>query len=136
LELGLVIVATREPQESVVLEVIRQLGLELQVIFNKGAVMVLPPGVNKASGLNRALQELDLSSDRVVGVGDAENDHAFLDSCGLSVAVANALPALKEHADLVTSAANGAGVLELVDRLLNHRLPARKRPRRPSSGPA
>jgi hypothetical protein len=29
-----------------VLETIRELGLELQVIFNKGAVMVLPAGVN------------------------------------------------------------------------------------------
>ena len=26
-------------------------GLELQIIFNKGAVMVLPPGMNKAAGL-------------------------------------------------------------------------------------
>src|SRR5262245_55643942 len=36
---GHVIVATREPHEQAVLEVIRDLGLELQVIFNKGAVM-------------------------------------------------------------------------------------------------
>src|SRR5687768_15998307 len=44
---GEVIVATREPHETAVLETIRDLGLELQVIFNKGAVMVLPAGVNK-----------------------------------------------------------------------------------------
>src|SRR5581483_4594960 len=50
LEIGRVIVATREPQQVAVLEVIRTLGLELQVIFNKGAVMVLPSGVNKATG--------------------------------------------------------------------------------------
>ncbi len=40
-----------EPYEKVALEVIRDLGLELQVIFNKGAVMILPSGVNKATGL-------------------------------------------------------------------------------------
>src|SRR4029450_10366011 len=39
---GRAIVATREPHETTVLEVIKALGLELQVIFNKGAVMVLP----------------------------------------------------------------------------------------------
>ena len=60
------------------LEAIRDLGLELQVIFNKGAVMVLPSGVNKATGLDAALDELGLSPHNVVGVGDAENDHAFL----------------------------------------------------------
>src|SRR5687768_16426040 len=44
LSTGHIIVATREPYENVVLDVIRDLGLELQVIFNKGAVMVLPTG--------------------------------------------------------------------------------------------
>jgi hydroxymethylpyrimidine pyrophosphatase-like HAD family hydrolase len=122
LELGLVIVATREPQESVVLQVIRDLGLELQLIFNKGAVMVLPPNVNKASGLKRALKLMGLRPERVIAVGDAENDHAFLDYCGLGVAVGNALPAVKEHADLVMSGSNGAGILELTEQILSDRL--------------
>src|SRR5204863_455237 len=52
------------------------------------------------------------------GVGDAENDHAFLAYCERGVAVANALPALKEMADLVTRADHGAGVVELIDHLL------------------
>jgi hydroxymethylpyrimidine pyrophosphatase-like HAD family hydrolase len=87
------------PNETTVLEVIRELGLELEIVFNKGAVMVLPPGVNKASGLVAALAELGLSLHNSVGVGDAENDHAFLSLCEVSVAVAaNALPALKEPA--------------------------------------
>ncbi len=51
LSVGHSIVATWEPQQTIVLEVIRELGLELQIIFNKGAVMVLPPGMNKAAGL-------------------------------------------------------------------------------------
>ena len=42
LSVGEVIVATTEPNQEVVLTTIRDLGLELQVIFNKGAVMVLP----------------------------------------------------------------------------------------------
>jgi hydroxymethylpyrimidine pyrophosphatase-like HAD family hydrolase len=118
LALGRVIVATWEPQEAAVLEVIRELGLELQVIFNKGAVMVLPSGVNKASGMDAALADLGLSRHNAVGVGDAENDHAFLARCECSVAVANALPALKQRADLVTAGERGAGVAELIDRLV------------------
>ena len=50
LSVGKSIVATLTPNATAVLEVIQALGLELQVIFNKDAVMVLPPGVNKASG--------------------------------------------------------------------------------------
>ena len=94
---------------------IRELGLELQIVFNKGAVMVLPAGVNKASGLKAALDDLGLSSHNVVAVGDAENDHAFMRASAYAVAVANALPAVKDTADLVTKGARGAGVMELIE---------------------
>jgi hypothetical protein len=115
---GRVVVGTHVPHEDQVLDVIRTLGLELQVIFNKGAVMVLPSGVNKATGLQVVLDELRLSPARVIGVGDAENDHAFLALCGCGVAVANAIPSLKKEADIVTRAKNGRGVLEIIEGLL------------------
>jgi HAD superfamily hydrolase (TIGR01484 family) len=118
LSVGRVIVATWHPNEDVVLDTIRELGLELQVIFNKGAVMVLPSGINKASGLQAALAELRLSPHNALGIGDAENDHAFLTLCECAVAVANALPALKERCDLVTDGDHGRGVSELAERLL------------------
>ncbi|MBX3413959.1 MAG: HAD family phosphatase [Pirellulales bacterium] len=118
MDVGHVIIATWEPHETVVLATIRDLGLELQVTFNKGAVMVLPPGVNKASGLAAALEELGISRHNVVAVGDAENDHALLDAAEVGVAVANAVPMLKERADLVTVGDHGGGVAELIDRLV------------------
>src|SRR5215218_3435277 len=129
LSVGRVIVATYEPHETTVLQVIRDLGLERQVIFNKGAVMVLPSGVNKASGLTCALTELSIEAADVAGVGDAENDHALLQLCGVGAAVANALPSLKEHADLVLSKTHGAGVSELIERILDGSIDAT--PRRP-----
>jgi HAD superfamily hydrolase (TIGR01484 family) len=122
LSIGRSIVATVEPYDKVVLEAIKDLGLELQVIFNKGAVMVLPSGVNKATGLKAALKELGVRPDSVVGIGDAENDHAFLECCGLAVAVGNALPSLKERAHFTTSRGHGAGVAELIERWLTRGL--------------
>lgn len=118
LDSGRVIASTWHPHETTVLSVIRDMGLELQVIFNKGAVMILPEGVNKGSGLTAALQHLQFSRHNVVGVGDAENDHSFLTRCACSVAVANALPALKDQADYTTHADHGDGVVELTERLL------------------
>ena len=126
ISVGRVIVATWEPHEKTVLETIRDCGLELQVIFNKGAVMVLPAGVNKATGLRAALAELNMSPHNAVGVGDAENDHAFLSICECSVAVANALPAVKAKADIVTFADHGAGVTELIDEMLADDLESRE----------
>jgi HAD superfamily hydrolase (TIGR01484 family) len=115
---GRSIVATWQPHETTVLQVIRDLGLELQIIFNKGAVMVLPASVNKAAGLAAALKELELSHHNVVGVGDAENDHAFLRACGCAAAVANALPTVKDMADVRLAGDHGAGVIELMDRMI------------------
>jgi len=126
ISVGRVIVATWEPHETTVLATIRDLGLELQVIFNKGAVMILPAGVTKASGLASALQKMEISPHNTVGVGDAENDHALLASCECSVAVANALPTLKSAADIVTTADHGAGVVELIDEMLRDDLASRE----------
>lgn len=119
LSVGHVIVATVEPHHTAVLEVIRENALELQVIFNKGAVMILPAAVNKATGLKAALDSFGLTPDATIAVGDAENDHAFLECSGLPVAVANALPALKDRVAFVTQSNAGAGVTELIRSLLD-----------------
>jgi hydroxymethylpyrimidine pyrophosphatase-like HAD family hydrolase len=119
---GRVIVATWEPHEKAVLEVIHELGIEWQVIFNKGAVMALPTGVNKATGLTAALEQMALSPHNVVAVGDAENDHSFLKMCAFSAAVSNALPAVKDTADLVTRADHGDGVSELIQAIIDNDL--------------
>src|SRR5262245_21026243 len=119
LSVGRVIIATWEPHEVAAVSLIKKLGLELEIIFNKGAVMILPSGVNKATGLAAALEEMELSPHNVVGVGDAENDHAFLRAVGYGVAVANALPKLKETADRVTKEARSAGVIELIGQIIS-----------------
>jgi len=113
-----VIFATWRPHEATILDVIQSLGIEYQIIFNKRAVMVLPSGINKATGLAKVLKRMQISPASVVGVGDAENDHAFLESCAVAAAVENALPALKERCDLVLTRDHGGGVVELIDRLL------------------
>lgn len=118
ISVGRAVIATTEPHYPVVLKAIHKFGLELQLTFNKGSVMVLPSGVNKATGLARALEEIGEKSRDTVGIGDAENDHAFLAACGCGVAVANALPSLKSRAHFVTRGTHGAGVVEVIDELL------------------
>jgi hydroxymethylpyrimidine pyrophosphatase-like HAD family hydrolase len=116
---GRAVVATTDIHEQTVRGAIRELRLDLDVTLNKGSLMVLPAGVDKRFGLMQALVELSLPPEKVVAIGDAENDHPFLMACGFAVAVANALPELKSHADLVTAGANGIGVTEVIDHLLS-----------------
>jgi hydroxymethylpyrimidine pyrophosphatase-like HAD family hydrolase len=117
-DVGHAVVATWRPHDMAVREVIHELKLEWNVILNKDAVMALPAGVNKASGLRAALNELGRSLEETVGIGDAENDFCLLRVCAVGVAVANALTSVKKRADLVTAGDHGAGVAELVDRII------------------
>ena len=119
LSVGRVIVATQENYYGVVSQIITDLALDLRIIMNKGALMVLPGQINKATGLLEALYQLNIPAAEVVGMGDAENDHAFLELCGFSAAVANALPGLKANVRFVTRGDHGAGVEELISTLLH-----------------
>ena len=116
--IGKVIVDTRVPHHSAVLQVIQEMGLELQIIFNRDAVMVLPAGVNKATGMDHALRKLGLSPHEAIGIGDAQNDHSFLERCECAVAVANALPTIREVAAFTTTGEAGHGVAEVIDELI------------------
>lgn len=117
-EVGRSIVAGWEPDQAVFLEAVRQLGLELNIIFNKGALMLLPTGVNKASGLRAAARELNLRTSAFVGIGDAENDHSFLSTCGCACAVSNAVDSLKAEVDIIAPEDHGTGVEWVLERLL------------------
>ena len=126
ISVGRSIIATWKPHETEALAAIRDLGLELHIVFNKEAVMILPSTVNKATGLKMVLEKMQLAPGEIVGVGDAENDHAFITLCGLGVAVDNAIPALKEAADLVTAGARGEGVAELIEMIVTDTLEGRR----------
>lgn len=121
-EVGRVIVATWLPYHTAVLRAIQETGLELLVVFNKNAVMVLPTGINKATGLDYALRKLGLSFHEAVGVGDGENDHSFLERCECAVAVSNAVPSVREISAFVTKSEGGEGVAELIDELIGNDL--------------
>ncbi len=114
-DLGSSIVATDEPYAEAALAAIRETGVERTLVFNKGSLMLLPGGVTKGTGLLAALTTFELSPHNLCGIGDAENDHALLALCECSVAVADAVPALRERADHVTRGKGPAGVVEFIE---------------------
>ena len=63
---GQAICATSESNARAVFDTIHELGVELQVVFNKGSAMVLPSGTNKATGLQIAAERLALSRHNIV----------------------------------------------------------------------
>jgi hypothetical protein len=118
LSVGRAILSTWEPFESAVVHTIHEMELDLQIVFNKHSVMVLPASVNKATGLTVALDRPGETAEATVAVGDAENDLVMLGMAGCAVAVGNALTSVKERADLVMPGRAGEGVRELIDQIV------------------
>ena len=111
---GEVILATHGEYAPTVLEVIGELGLDCQIVRNRTELMVVPAGVTKGTGLAAVLARLHLSPHNTIAVGDAENDLSLFGSAEIGAAVADAVPSLREHADLVLDQPDGAGVAEML----------------------
>jgi hydroxymethylpyrimidine pyrophosphatase-like HAD family hydrolase len=104
-------------------EVLDRIKVDWKIIHNRRDVMLLPSGIDKASGLAAALNDLQISRHKVVAVGDAENDAPMLQYAGLGIAVADAVLVLKERADVVMSGGAGTGVAELAHYIIRNELP-------------
>jgi hydroxymethylpyrimidine pyrophosphatase-like HAD family hydrolase len=120
---GEVLLAMDAIHDRVALEEISRLGLDSQLVRNRAALMILPAGVSKGSGLSEALGELGISHHNAIGLGDAENDHALLEACEVGIAVENAIAALKAHADMVLTEPDGGGIARFLRELLRGEVP-------------
>ena len=111
---GEVLLAIDGEHAATVVEVIGMLGLDCQIVRNRTAVMVLPAGVTKGTGLGAVLTEMTLSPHNTIAVGDAENDLSLFGVAEIGAAVASAVASVREHADLVLEKEDGAGVADLL----------------------
>ncbi len=116
--IGRSMVATSARNAERIEMVIERGGFDLHVVGCGERVLVLPAGVDKGSGLSHALADLGLGRDRVVAVGDEENDIALFSGCALRAAVGTASPQLKAAADIVLPGGCEESMRRLADLLL------------------
>jgi hypothetical protein len=114
MERGMAIAATWLPHDQAVWEVLRASGGGASVDYNKGAVMIAPMGTSKGAGLERLLTICGLSPRNVAAFGDAENDLSMLKLAEVAVAVSDAVPAVRDMADVVAAEPGPRGVLEIL----------------------
>lgn len=113
-EQGLAIAATWTPHDQALWRILSSHGSSTSIEYNKSAVMVLPPGATKGTGLERLLALCGLSPRNLAAFGDAENDLSMLTLAEVSVAVADAVPAVIETSDVLATAPGPQGVLEIL----------------------
>jgi hydroxymethylpyrimidine pyrophosphatase-like HAD family hydrolase len=115
--------------EDQIARILKQQRTRWKLVRNRDELMIVPPGVTKATGLVTALKDMGIAPQQVAAIGDAENDAPLLAACGLGVAVQNAVPPLKKKSQVVLKGSYGKGVVELVDWLLNAKRRAKRRRR-------
>ncbi|MGD9317433.1 MAG: DUF5752 family protein, partial [Anaerolineae bacterium] len=115
LERGRATVSTTTPHDETVWRVLNEWGGDATVVHNRGVVRVLPPGAAKGAGLERLLELCGFSPRNLVSFGDGEDDRSLLQLGETGVAVADAVPSLKEIADVVTTQPGPAGIVEAIE---------------------
>ena len=84
----------------------------------KYLVEVLTKGVNKAFGLEKLAQKLNIEPSEIAAIGDAANDNEMLEYAGLAIAMGNASEEVKAIADIVTDTNENNGVIKAIDKLI------------------
>jgi len=75
-----------------------------------GYYEVVPKGFSKASGMKFLADYLKMSMEQTVAIGDSNNDRAMMECAGFSIAMGNAVDAIKEMADFVTTDVKEDGI--------------------------
>ncbi|WP_045523325.1 Cof-type HAD-IIB family hydrolase [Neobacillus niacini] len=80
-------------------------------------------GVTKGTSLNSLIQQLGISRDEVIAIGDSNNDLSMIQFAGLGVAMGNASEAIKAQADFVTDTNMNDGVAKVVEEFILKTIP-------------
>jgi len=79
---------------------------------------IMPPGVDKAFALEKLMEHLNLSVESLICVGDGYNDVSMMKYAGLGVAMDNAHPGVKEHADYITKSNDEDGIVDVLEKFM------------------
>ncbi|HEU4368697.1 MAG TPA: HAD-IIB family hydrolase [Methylomirabilota bacterium] len=112
---GRVIVGTGHSYEAEVRAVLAAAGVDLRLVRNRAALMLLPAGVSKGSGVRRAMQRLGVSFHDVLAIGDAENDVDLFAACGYAACPGSAVAEVAAVADWVFPGDDGAAVVRAIE---------------------
>ncbi len=103
-----------------------QLTEEEREIFGKDYILYqhehyaefVAKGYGKAAGMKRMTEYLDIPPKNCIAMGDSSNDTDMLLSAGISVAMGNAIPEIKEICTYVSCDAKDGGVAEALEKFI------------------
>ena len=96
-------------------KILEEHDLGLYLSDSKYAFHINEKGIDKATGLKRALNILGLEAANTVAIGDSETDIPMFDMCGYSISLNHADDYVKARAKHVVPGAEGTGVIDAID---------------------
>lgn len=95
-------------------EALGEPGDGVKLVYSTSCLNILPRAIDKGKGIEFLAQETGFAPENMLGVGDSDVDIPFLQRIGHSAAPSNAVPAIKEIADYVSSERTSQGVLDIL----------------------
>ncbi|WP_125565422.1 Cof-type HAD-IIB family hydrolase [Companilactobacillus insicii] len=108
-----------EVTDKLVIELMVSLdGIAIPVSSGHGSIDIIKPGVNKATGLKKLSELLNISPEEMCAFGDGGNDIEMLEYVGDGVAMGNATDEVKSAASHVTNSNNQNGVVDYIRKMI------------------
>ena len=79
---------------------------------------LMEPGVNKWNAVKAVAEFYGIKPEEIMCIGDSNNDLSMIENAGTGVAVANAKPAVRAAAKIVTASNDEDGVAQVIERVL------------------
>jgi phosphoglycolate phosphatase (TIGR01487 family) len=96
-------------------KILKENNLDLNLYDSKYAFHINNRGINKATGLAKALDILKINPSETVTIGDSETDIPLFEFCGFSIALNHSDKSVKSKANYVVSGNEGKGLVEALD---------------------
>lgn len=77
-------------------------------------VEIVTKGINKGAAVEWLCDKYGIKVEDTIALGDSENDIAMIKTAGLGVAMANAMPKVKEAADYIADTNDNDGVAKVI----------------------
>lgn len=97
------------------------LNLEVKIEWNRNDAMIMPKQVGKGNAV-KTLKEIIGFRGKTIGIGDSQNDISLFEAVDIKVAVRNALPEIKNMADIVLDKDDGEGVKDFLLKIIENEL--------------
>lgn len=85
-------------------------------------IEIVKNGLNKAVGIQKVANHLNIPKERIIAFGDEDNDLEMIDYAGTGVAMGNAIPSLKTIANAVTLTNEEDGIAIFLENKFNLKL--------------